>query len=57
MFKGYTFAGSSGFPIVQAMLKWAWLELSEGWRSWGRRGRAAAKDKALTSPAPSLASH
>jgi flavin-dependent dehydrogenase len=36
LFKGYTFAPNSGFPIVQAMIGWGFLELKEGWRSWFR---------------------
>jgi flavin-dependent dehydrogenase len=34
MFGGYTFAPSSGKPILGALLRWGWLELTEGWRSW-----------------------
>jgi flavin-dependent dehydrogenase len=31
---GFTFSGKSGWPIVKALLGWARLELTEGWRSW-----------------------
>jgi flavin-dependent dehydrogenase len=41
MFKGYTFARSSAFPIFAAVAAWAWLELKEGWRSWFQRKPAA----------------
>ena len=34
MFGGYTFAPSSAAPIVKAIASWAWLELTEGRRSW-----------------------
>jgi len=34
MFKGYTLAGSSAWPIFRAILGWLRLELAEGWRSW-----------------------
>jgi flavin-dependent dehydrogenase len=34
LFGGYTFAGSSVRPIVNALVGWAWLELREGWRTW-----------------------
>jgi hypothetical protein len=31
---GFTFSPKAAGPIVQAMARWAWLEISEGWRSW-----------------------
>ncbi len=31
---GYSFSGASSLPIVKALLGWARLELTEGWRSW-----------------------
>jgi flavin-dependent dehydrogenase len=31
---GFTFSGRSSWPIVKALGGWAWLELTEGWRSW-----------------------
>jgi hypothetical protein len=34
MFGGYTFEGSSVKAIVRALLDWARLEISEGWRTW-----------------------
>ena len=34
LFGGYTFAMGSAVPIAKSILSWAWLELSEGWRSW-----------------------
>jgi hypothetical protein len=46
MFSGYTFAMSSAAPIAKALASWAMLELTEGWRSWFRAGRAErASDK------------
>jgi hypothetical protein len=34
MFKGYTFSRASLWPVLQAAAGWAWLEFTEGWRSW-----------------------
>ncbi|HXI49952.1 MAG TPA: tryptophan 7-halogenase [Candidatus Saccharimonadales bacterium] len=34
MFGGYTFSRSSAKHIAAAFLSYAWLELTEGWRSW-----------------------
>jgi flavin-dependent dehydrogenase len=31
---GYTFSGTSAWPVVKALAGWAWLEMTEGWRSW-----------------------
>lgn len=41
MFAGYTFAPGSGAPIARALASWAWVELTEGWRSWLGKGRQA----------------
>ena len=35
LFGGFTFSAGSARPLVGAFLKWVWLELTEGWRSWG----------------------
>ena len=37
MFAGYTFSPGSALPILKALLGWAWLEVTEGWRSWFAR--------------------
>ncbi|HZV34506.1 MAG TPA: NAD(P)/FAD-dependent oxidoreductase [Verrucomicrobiae bacterium] len=34
MFKGYTFNSPSLIPIIQSVLVWGWIELTEGWRTW-----------------------
>ena len=34
MFGGYTFAPGSAIHLAKALASWAWLELTEGWRSW-----------------------
>lgn len=34
MIPGFTFSGKSAMPVVKALVGWAWLEATEGWRSW-----------------------
>jgi hypothetical protein len=34
MFGGYTFARANMVPILKAIAGWAFLEVTEGWRSW-----------------------
>jgi hypothetical protein len=43
MFGGYTFSPGSALPVVKALLGWAWLEVTEGWRSWFARKQAVGK--------------
>jgi hypothetical protein len=31
---GFTFSPKTASPIIRAMMRWAWLEVCEGWRSW-----------------------
>jgi hypothetical protein len=31
---GFTFSPKTAGPIVRAMTRWFWLEVTEGWRSW-----------------------
>lgn len=42
LFGGYTLERASARPVLGALLGWAWLELREGWRTWGRRGGQSA---------------
>ena len=35
LFPGFTFSAGSSRPMVKVLVKWMWLELTEGWRSWG----------------------
>jgi hypothetical protein len=38
LFPGFNFKVAHLLKIIAAGLgKWAWLEVTEGWRSWGRR--------------------
>jgi hypothetical protein len=46
MFGGYTFSPASAKHVLRALLGWAWLEVTEGWRSW-----LAAKPTATVSEA------
>ena len=57
MFGGYTFAPASAKHIVKAIAAWAWLELTEGWKSWFRRApiRSRAAPEAAVETAPALA--
>jgi hypothetical protein len=58
MFGGYTFAPGSAKHVVKAVAAWAWLEATEGWKSWFRhsppRARRGAESSTLE-PAPALA--
>ena len=47
MFGGYTFSRASSKHVLKALLGWAWLEATEGWRSW-----LAAEPAAALSDAP-----
>jgi flavin-dependent dehydrogenase len=65
MFGGYTFARSSVAPILKALAGWAFLEMTEGWRSWlgyrqtqaaANKSHASKSDTAAPQPAPKLRS-
>ncbi len=34
LFGGYTLEPGSARPVLGALLKWGWLEITEGWRTW-----------------------
>lgn len=38
LFGGYTFAANSLRHLFKAFANWIWLEVTEGWRSWGAAG-------------------
>lgn len=46
---GFTLNRSEVTRMFSAVVKWAWLELTEGWRSWGRSPAKPSLD-----PAPSV---
>ena len=50
LFPGFTFSAGSSRPMLGAFVKWAWLEVTEGWRSWG--GSRAAVREAEPTPVP-----
>ncbi len=50
---GFTLSRADSRLVVKTLLKWAWLELTEGWRSWGRRVEKGMPPKAI--PAEKLA--
>ena len=50
LFGGFNFAKTSSLPIAKAMVMWAWLELTEGWRTWfhsGKTHQAGQRERAL----------
>jgi flavin-dependent dehydrogenase len=50
LFGGYTLEPRSSRPIAGALLRWAWLELTEGWRSWGQPARRATPRDGAAEP-------
>ena len=53
LFGGYTFEASSARPILKALLGWMVLEITEGWRTWGRTSqRESLPLKSAPRPAP-----
>ena len=55
MFGGYTFSPSSSKPLLKALLRWGWLELTEGWRSWFAKPHSAQAAPANAAPSPAYA--
>lgn len=55
LFGGFTFErdGGNTKPIAQALLRWGWMELTEGWRSWFAP-RPASQPAPSESPAPAV---
>ena len=54
MFGGYTFALGSAAPLLKSVFGWAWLELSEGWRSWFGNLHPTHPKSDQVSPEPAL---
>ncbi len=50
LFPGFTFGVGSSRPMLKALVKWMWLEVTEGWRSWG--GSRSAGREAEPAPVP-----
>ena len=58
MFGGYTFARGNVGPIFKAIAGWAFLELTEGWRSWFGHARTTSVASSRRAPKSEiLASH
>jgi flavin-dependent dehydrogenase len=55
LFPGFTFSFSGARLVGRALLKWLWLEVTEGWRSWGSAWRATPERAAAAVAAPSTA--
>ena len=54
LFPGFTFSPGSSRYLLTALVRWAWLELTEGWRSWGRATPAAALPKQALPVTPEM---
>lgn len=52
MFGGYTFEGKSSVPVVKALISWAFLELTEGWRTWFVRRPAPEREQVAQAAEP-----
>ena len=50
MFGGYTFGASSARHLLKALTCWAWLEATEGWRSWLPLPRPRTEPEKLIAP-------
>jgi hypothetical protein len=46
---GFTFSPKTAGPIVKALTRWGWLELTEGWRSWFE---PSSKNEPVPEPSP-----
>jgi hypothetical protein len=40
---GFTLSPGDSRLVVKTLLKWFWLEVTEGWHSWGERAETTAK--------------
>jgi flavin-dependent dehydrogenase len=54
MFPGFSLSPRSALPVLNALGSWAWLEATEGWRTWGwtRRESEAGSNPQEQSPQP-----
>lgn len=55
LFPGFTFSVGSSRPMLKAFAKWMWLELTEGWRSWGGSKSEARETEATSVPSAPVA--
>jgi len=59
LFGGYTLAKSSSRHVLTGLLRWGWLEVTEGWRTWFKARAAATKTATMPAvpvPVPSTES-
>jgi flavin-dependent dehydrogenase len=53
LFNGYSLEPGSAKPVLRALLEWTWLEIREGWRTWGSTRSPRGRVKLLPlQPAP-----
>ncbi len=50
LFAGFNFSVGSSKPMFKALATWAWLEITEGWRSWGRSPRGVSTGNKVVEP-------
>lgn len=48
---GFTMGAGDFWPLAKALAGWGWLELTEGWRSWGEKN-APGEMAAASAPTP-----
>jgi hypothetical protein len=44
---GFTLSRADSRLVVKTLLKWGWLELTEGWRSWGQHAEETMPPKTI----------
>jgi flavin-dependent dehydrogenase len=49
---GFTLSRRDALKLVKPLRQWLWLELTEGWRSWGREPQETPVATAAPSPQP-----
>ena len=54
LFPGFTFSAGSAKPLLKAFGRWMWLELTEGWRSWGKTTPVRSATPAQTRAVPAV---
>lgn len=52
LIKGFTLKRSNAILLFGMLAEWAWLELKEGWRSWGEKPEDVAASRRATPQTP-----